>query len=433
MQAIPVHLDIPENRKPQAAYAFQMLLKPLGLTPTFTEGQTTGQIYYGPLLPTDDRIVHIPYVWPDNNLPCHCYVWIQGRRIPVVYANKHGADWVASAFFWLADVQTYLIKERDAHGRFRYESSFQAKWGEEPFPFVDYYRLAIREKLQQMGLPIEPPSWQGHPFTVCMTHDIDHLYKWTLRRWWKEKRPIKPFFQRIDGYQRGLERLLAVDRRYNLKATWFFKAGANAPEDHFYPLHSPAVQTLFQRLHQNGHEIGLHPAYFSHAHPAFFRSEAEYLRKHTPHKNTSVRQHYLRWDAHQTPNIQQLNGFVLDAGLSFVDRDGFRNGTCFPFLLYDHLNNKPTTVWEVPLCLHDTTLMQYRALTAHAALERTKTWLEITKNLNGILVGLWHNVIYDQDEYPDWATHFEESAEAFSLSGAWCTTLNDALTYFTNT
>ena len=432
MTPISIFLEIPEKRKAQAQFAFEMLLKPLKCRPVFLHNREdlNKGLYYGTQPQTSPEVLHLPYIWPEDDLPNMRLRDLHYRVVPVVYTHEQQYDVVSSAFFWLADVQSRLLKERDVHGRLRYDTSFQAKWGVEPLPFADEYRLYLQSKMHQRGLHTGKVDWLGHPFAACMTHDIDHLYKWTLRRWWKEKRPKAALFQRMDGYEKGLWRLLDVDERWNLKATWFFKGGANAPEDHYYPLHAPAIQNLFQKIVRAKHEIGLHPAYFTHAHPAYFQKETANIRQNAPTKVTSVRQHYLRWDHGHTPQLQQKNGFRLDAGMSFVDRDGFRNGTCLPFRLFDLCKNEVTSVWEMPLCLHDTTLMQYRNLNTHEAIERTQYWLDLTKRYNGVLVGLWHNVIYDTEEYPDWATHFEASAKAFGTSGAWCPTLDEALTAF---
>ena len=431
---IPVWIDLPADRHedvPKARYALAHLLHICGFTPIWIDSGATanGQRFLHYSTAPSEQAIPLPAVLktfhPDE------IGWLADAetqtKVPVPFAENGVWDWVQSTFFWLSDAPTQYVTARDAHGRLCYADALQAYWGVEPLPFVAYYAEQLRQTLEAHGIIGSPPQWQGKRWAFCMTHDVDHIRKWTPRMWLRLAWRHTDWIRFHDGFSEGLRQLLHHDRAAKIRATWFFKAGATAPEDTAYRLNARSVQRLFRQLSRDGHEIGLHPSYFAHHHAAYMQAEAVALRSATAQTVTSVRQHYLRWDERHTPQLHAASGFSAESTLSFVDRDGFRNATCHPFQLWDWQHNAPFPVWEVPLCLHDTTLLQYRALSPDAALDRSRFWMAEVRRWRGVCVGLWHNVIYDEALYPQWSRHFEATARLVGKSDAAALTIHEAI------
>lgn len=91
----------------------------------------------------------------------------------------------------------------------------------------------------------------------------------------------------------------------------------------------PAIREPIQRIHQRGHEIGLHPSYGTYQTPELITKEAERLR--TVLQKSGIvqpklggRMHYLRWEHPSTLQAWNDAGMTYDSTLGYADRPGFR-------------------------------------------------------------------------------------------------------------
>jgi hypothetical protein len=123
----------------------------------------------------------------------------------------------------------------------------------------------------------------------------------------------------------------------------------------------------------------------------------------------SVRQHYLRFRYPATWRNQMAAGFEVDSTLGHAEREGFRCGTAHPFLPFDLEERRVLPLWEVPLTVMDGTLAHYRGLDPVQAIERIRELLDITAQVQGTAVLLFHNTAYDRHDFPGWGRVFEES------------------------
>ena len=443
-------VESPEPFRPKAQYALATLLEPLGLAPEWTarEALRSG-IYYGPepeRLPADVLALRLDPATAGFFDSGGRYdpaevgeVGWDGEAWPVLFPSEHGGDLVASAFYWLSGWQEVTTTARDVHGRFPYDASLQAALGCVGQPLVDVYRSVLAERLEERGVPVQRPTWQGKPWAVALTHDVDLLRKRRLgtlaravsRRDGRRGGAVRQALAAPNPRFASLDRIAETERTRGVGATYFFKTpAARSRWDVPYDF-GPKLRRRIADLEADGFEVGLHPGYFAHDHAVLMGEERDLLGAVTSEPLTSVRQHFLRFDPVVTPRLQEAAGFRLDASLGFAGREGYRRGTCSPFRLFDTAANAPLDLWELPLAVMDTTLFTHRGLGAAEAERVILDLFAATRRVGGCCVLLWHNTIYDEVDYPGRGAVFERTLDAALADGAAALSLRDTLTTYT--
>lgn len=344
------------------------------------------------------------------------------------------ADLTASAFFWLAGWQETTTRMRDEHGRFPYHASLQAALDCIDLPVVDLYRERLAERLATRGIPLLKWTWQGRPWAVALTHDVDLLRKRrlgtlaraTVRRDGQTGAAIRQAMLDPNPRRRSLEQMAEAERQRGVGATYFFKTAARGAWDVPYSTQSPWLRRFVADLKAGGFEIGLHPSYFGHDHLGHLIEERDRLAALTGTPPVSVRQHFLRFDA-VTPRLHEAAGFRIDSSLGFAREPGFRRGTCFPFPLFDVRANAPLDVWELPLTVMDTTLFTHCRLSPAKAERVMAGAFAACARVGGVCVLLWHNTLYDEVDFPGQAAVFERTLDWALAKGAAVLSLREVL------
>ena len=83
-----------------------------------------------------------------------------------------------------------------------------------------------------------------------------------------------------------------------------------------------------RRIHERGHEIGLHPSYNTFVHPERIAREGQRLQRICMEEGIEQsewggRMHFLRWQWPTTAYGWEQAGFQYDSTLSYADRPGF--------------------------------------------------------------------------------------------------------------
>jgi len=416
-----------------------MLLEPLGIVPRFVTRSEVEQgeepaIHYGENhLVGRDRVVHIP-------LEPSTVEFFRGSKPVIPQANLRGTetpdlfgfDVVASAFYWLSGWHEVTQSIRDQHGRFPFSASLQAELDTGPGAPVDAYRERLAAELERVGAGVKRRTWNGRKAAVCVTHDLDYPRKWRPGILYAETMAniVRPSnhsrlqgFVRLtsaiakalvngDPYRNCTNRFIEDAGEAHSERTFFLKAGDHGRYDTSFSLTSSSARKMISAIRNSGSEIGLHPSYFASEHPAYLEREAEQLKRACDGIDIrSIRSHYLRFNHVLTPTLYADNGFFIDSTLAFAEREGFRNGTCLPFEIYDLEKNRPTGLWEMPLAVMDSTLFWYRQMNADEAFEATKSLAETVMKYGGVLVLLWHNILWDPLGNEGYGEHYERMME----------------------
>ena len=457
--ALPCCIEVSPTYLPKVRYALRMLLEPLGLGPIWVsrEELERGGLYYGETGVSLPPATHVLTAAPDaagyfserRAFPAREAQWRtwQDLRYPVLFGANGDPDLVASSFFWLSGWQEHVVERRDEHGRFPYAASLQSQLSTTGLPVVDVYRAQLQEALQTAGLPLQMRSWSERRWAFCPTIDVDYLRKWRKGMIYREvveyfllnrrrnrlgarsarlSAFLRDLMRKGDVFEEALVRMNACIRRLGT-ATVFLKAAAHGPRDVHYDLNGRFIRQAISDWRRDGFEIALHPSYHAHSHAGYMRAERATLAALVGVAPVSVRQHFLRWEAPQTARLQAGTGFRIDSTLGFAEVAGFRRGTSVPFRHFDIRRNETTQLWEMPLVIMDSALFNRQGLGVEGGIEQTIQLLEMCKRFGGAAVVLWHNVLWDEMDFPGWGRHFEETLAWAAGNGAYIASLESAL------
>ena len=438
-QEITVSVDTDDAFAVPARYSIVMLALIAGYRVRFIRG--AADLHYGPT-PADDAAwlpaspdAHQRLLRRQPARPAVVEREAHGQRFlslfPTAPATDCATDIVAAAFFFLSLHEQWTSAARDQFDRFPSSASLLGARGELQRPVLSEYAAVLRRLLEQRGLRADRASrFGGRNAAAVMTHDIDYLSKFTPGLLFRET--VKNFLfnrrhvglperlQRLreygafareeqDPYVQSIHRMLEVEQRHGIVATWLFKAGGRDKRDVSYSLEGSRATRLLAMLREAGHDIGLHPSFHAHADAAMLRRERQRLERATGEPLRSVRQHYLRFLYPQTWRQQCGEAFEVDTTLGFAEAEGFRNGTCHPFLPWDLEEGRLIPIWEAPLTVMDGTLAHYQGLDPAASAERIALLLSRVSDAGGMAVLLFHNTAYDRHDFPGWGEVFEDT------------------------
>ena len=193
--------------------------------------------------------------------------------------------------------------------------------------------------------------------------------------------------------------IMDVSDKHGLRSAFYYICGYTDPHDADYQVEHPALRHLMSRIHQRGHEIGLHPSYGTYQKPQLIRQEADRLRKICAEEGIvqaewGGRMHYLRWEHPTTMRAWADAGMTYDSTLGYADRPGFRCGTCFEYPAFDPVAQQVLSLRVRPLIAMECTIIDsnYMGLgTSNEALTKFIELKSITRVLNGCYSLLWHN------------------------------------------
>ncbi|MCO4322425.1 polysaccharide deacetylase family protein [Aliidiomarina quisquiliarum] len=193
--------------------------------------------------------------------------------------------------------------------------------------------------------------------------------------------------------------LMDVSEKNGLTSAFYFICGTTSNMDADYQPEEPAIRELIQRIHQRGHEIGLHPSYGTYQTPQLIKQEANRLRavmqkEGIKQNEFGGRMHYLRWEHPSTLQAWNDAGMTYDSTLSYADLPGFRCGTCFEYPAFNTITQQSLQIRIRPLIAMECTIIadRYMGLGYGAEAENKFAGLKDTcRRVSGCFTLLWHN------------------------------------------
>lgn len=330
-------------------------------------------------------------------------------------------DIIASSFFMLSRYEEVILDERDEFDRFPARASLAYKEDFLTSSIVNEYIDLLWEWISSFNLGFDRRKlWNGRDFAVCLTHDIDALWKY---RWCNEirilgsliiksRQPLAAlrrvsyavptlFRLKPDPYC-NLEHLMNLEQRCSFRSTFYFMSDKGSKFSGRYSIERSEVKELVRQIEGRGHEVGLHGSFHSYNNSKVLANEKKRLDSVVSSKHYGARQHALRWKTPDTWRILEAAGLLYDTTLGFADHEGFRCGFCLPYRPFDVMEDRTLSIWELPLTVMDFTLQQYRNMSLKAAWQSILSLLEVTKKHNGLFVLLWHNSSLDDMALPGW-------------------------------
>ena len=321
------------------------------------------------------------------------FVERQGSTKVVFYA-----DIVASTLFMLSRWEESVVSERDSHGRFLAQRSVAFRQGFLDRPIVDEYALVLRAWIEA----IAPwTTFVRRRFSVKLSHDVDHVRSSIrsiggdiLRRpsLGRAVRGLQHMcWARSDPHLRGCYQLADISDKYGFKSAFYIKSSAPGSMDSGYDPNRRLIQRCLRDLAGRGHELGFHAGYRTFDNLEIFLAEKSSVDSALKVVARGGRQHYLRFDVSSTWKFWEKGGFAYDSTVGYAEHEGFRCGTCHPYVPFIIDEDRVCRVQEVPLIVMDGTLRTYRRLTPEAG-ERAIVGLGMRcKWVGGVFTMLWHN------------------------------------------
>lgn len=317
-------------------------------------------------------------------------------------------DMISVAFLLLSRFEETMTERRDKNGRFCFDDSLCAKYELIDVPVVDEYAMLLR-KFVEDNVPDFSVERQVARFVP--THDIDFLFRFPnfskamktiagdlikRKSFGTSCRSLSAYMKSLKDYKRdpyvnAVLELIKVSVENKLDTQFYFKALGKRNGDCTYDIFSPKTKACMKYFKSLGVSFGLHGSYGSYADKAALGNEKKNLESVCGNKVFYGRQHFLRFDVNQTPQVWQSVGLRDDFTLGFPEHEGFRCGTCHHYPLFDIANNCELEVVEHPLVVMDTTLYQYRKLTVEEAYRNVCRLYERCVSVEGDFVMLWHN------------------------------------------
>lgn len=245
-------------------------------------------------------------------------------------------------------------------------------------------------------------------FYVCLSHDVDHLYK--THQYFSHF--VKCLFQGRLGsaaYQIRsvflkdnywcLEQVVEEERRLGVTSTFYF-LNETLPFRFFnpgnwrlsvgrYSIFDKRIQESIRYLDANGWEVGVHGSFNSYKDQNLLLEEKKGLEQILGHSVNGIRQHFLNLDD-ETWRLQKAVGFKYDASYGFTDDVGFKEKKYHAFCA-EQLEDYPI----VPLAAMDFCLM------AKPDPWKVATDLIVEAEENeACLVINWHQRTFNGKEFP---------------------------------
>ncbi len=357
-------------------------------------------------------------------------------KSPSYYWGKINFDLLGNIYFHLAGTDEHFGGQFDNYGRLT----------EESLPFFSYARVAYVNNMLWMidsfikEIVKENPTlsickkefWpQGEDFAFSISHNVDRLQKWDTKsllgstisdiyllislkfpafiRSVKEK--IVYLITNTEYYWR-FEDIGQILSKNSLKSTWFVAALDEADEGELidYCFNDPDLHEELRNILNQNCEVALltdiaklnKDIYHGH-YKELVNQKKRMVNLFTGRikgirniigtlPDEALKEHYDKLDFH------------YDAGISFADQVGFRNGVAFPYQPFLPSQKEKSNHWAIPLVFSD----HYLQITKHKLVSKAKA-MDIIKNLintiketNGLLtlnfsMSNFHDISYAPD------------------------------------
>lgn len=351
----------------------------------------------------------------------------------LIEETEHGYrinfDILSFAIWMMSQHEATVNPTRDQHQRFPAIASHAFRHDYLERPLVDEWLVVLGEVIKK--------TWPGltlrsHDFSIEVSHDVDLPSAYMFKNWDSILRISASHLLRHGRCRESINALairMASKNRLNTRdpantfdwilrnsqknsiknAFYFISGGTNRLYDADYTIEHKAIRHLLNDIHQQGHEIGLHPSYDTFLNQKLFLRQAEKLKAVCSEENIHQekwggRMHYLRWSQPETAYLWEQAKMDYDSTAGFPDRAGFKCGTCFEFPAIDptnfamlNLRIKPLIAMEVSILSEDYMGIQ----SMEDAFNKFSKLKDMCRKVNGRFSLLWHNSELITDEHKE--------------------------------
>lgn len=264
---------------------------------------------------------------------------------------------------------------------------------------IDFTKPKAAQFIYDQGFRASYPN--GAKFAACMTHDIDvlevpkkilfiNLIKHFLKG--RTAQFLSTFENLLNTRSNDFfqfDDLMAIENKYDCKATYYFKSMGIIDQDFNYLIDS--IADIINKLGDNGFEVALHGGHEAYADEAKMLWEKENLEQALGKPVDGYRNHFLRCRYPESFIWMEKMGIKCDSTLAYPDTIGFRNGMCYPYQPYLKSEERFMDLLESPMNLMECSVYKYLALPKEEWLPRAKAVVDQVAELGGVFNFLWHN------------------------------------------
>jgi peptidoglycan/xylan/chitin deacetylase (PgdA/CDA1 family) len=269
-------------------------------------------------------------------------------------------------------------------------------------------------------------------FTICLTHDVDRVYK-TFQYLTHDVRQMKlarlrTLFTGESPYW-GFDRIRRMEDRHGVRSSFFFLE-ETIPVQWFsprsimlgagrYSLNDRKVANVIRELDANGWEVGLHGSYLSFRSVELLRREKERLEQVLSREVLGTRQHHLNLDVPGTWHLHRQAGLRYDSSYGLKHAIGFPNGMYRPFV------DEASGMYIIPLALMECFLFAAARHDVETAWKLVIRLLDEAEANDGVFVVLWHQRMFNAEEFPGYSVVYERLIREGLSRGARFATCGD--------
>jgi len=331
-------------------------------------------------------------------------------------------DIFAASFYLLSRYEEYLPHTKDLYGRYPHTESLAFKNGFLDKPLVNEWQKRFTGLLKERFADF---VFKEHHFTFLPTYDIDEAFsfrnKGLVRNTGGFLRDL--FNGNVDRCRLRLQLMTGskpdpydsfdylhrLHEQYKLDPLYFFLLASRIGQyDKNTDPSGKAMQALI-RAHAAKYRTGIHPSWQSGDNSRLLKREIGLLEKVTDKQVTVSRQHYLRFNLPGGYRRLLEAGILEDHSMGYGMVNGFRASVAAPFYWYDLENEITTGLRLYPFCYMDANSFYELNQSPEAALEEMRHYYTTVKNVNGLLITLWHNTFLGTDpKFKGWRDVYEE-------------------------
>ncbi|HBM81148.1 MAG: polysaccharide deacetylase family protein [Clostridiales bacterium] len=313
-------------------------------------------------------------------------------------------DILSVSFFLISCKEEYIIKKRDAIGRFL--ADYSMRKDKITFPFFDAHSRILLDSIKMLYQQL---NLSNEHFRILLTHDVDSVNSRNKYVFLHNAKELLydnniSFAKRFDTLTRSIiynthfqfRNYMNIESKRGVKSEFYFIEGRKNRKGKRYEL-SDIIQDI-RLIEDNGCIIGIHTNYFSYDNVENIKKEIMSIEKATDIKVKSGRNHYLRFDIPNSWNVLRKAGIMFDSTLGYSDHNGFRAATARPFLPYDVNNDNIIDIYEIPLVIMDGNIMD-KNIPFDEKWRRIKIVIDLICEYRGTSAILWHNYVLGDPDY----------------------------------
>lgn len=356
------------------------------------------------------------------------FLWKELPAFFKTYSTDVPFDLFAASFYLIARYEEYLPHSSDAYGRYAHENSTAYKNNFLQIPLIN---LWLKQLAQLFTDRFPAIHLMPSAFSYLPTYDIDIAWSYLNKGWlrnaggfirlmvngqWlmvKERRNVILRKQQdpFDSYTW----LNELHDKTNLQPLYFFLIAKHSKgyDKNILPSNANYRQLINNLARM--YDVGLHPSWQSGDDEKLLAEELNTLSNITAKTITKSRQHYIRMNFPNTYRRLLAAEITEDYSMGYGSINGFRASYCLPYKWYDLEKETITSLVVYPFCYMEANSFYEQKYSAAEAQQELEHYYRVTKDVNGLLITIWHNHLLGTDKmFEGWRQVYERFILAHS-------------------